>query len=62
MMPVCLVFGENDYLFSPIDAAAKLMQSVPHSEISILPDTGHIIVGQTKKIIAFFDNINKCSP
>jgi hypothetical protein len=43
-------------LYSGAAATARLEKLVPGSETVLLSDTGHDILGQTEKIMAFLEN------
>lgn len=53
-MPVKVVFGEKDCLFPAEKGIQLLVQSVPHAEVLLLPDTGHVVVNQAKRMSDFF--------
>jgi pimeloyl-ACP methyl ester carboxylesterase len=54
-MPVMMVFGEKDYLISGEKSRQSLLKSVRHAKVMLLPDTGHIVLNQTKNMIDFFN-------
>lgn len=52
-MPVMMVVGEKDCLFSAEKSSQLLMQSVPRAEVLLLSGTGHVIVNQAKRMMDF---------
>lgn len=42
-MPVLLMAGENDRVIDPQSHTARLHKDVPHSELTLLPDVGHMV-------------------
>ena len=41
-MPVALIWGEHDGLFSP-EAARAMASAIPRAELTVIPDRGHAI-------------------
>ena len=52
-MPILMLFGDSDQLIPADKSIERLKQFAPHSKIELLPDTGHLIVNQTYKIMQF---------
>jgi pimeloyl-ACP methyl ester carboxylesterase len=52
-MPVLAIVGERDLMFDSRQSAARLRACVPHAEVSVLPGTGHAILGQADAVAAF---------
>ncbi len=42
-MPVLLMAGKNDRVIDPDSHTARLHKDVPHSELTLLPDVGHMV-------------------
>jgi pimeloyl-ACP methyl ester carboxylesterase len=55
-MPILMLFGDSDQLIHADKSIRRLKQLVPQAKIEILPDTGHLIVGQTARILKFLKN------
>jgi pimeloyl-ACP methyl ester carboxylesterase len=53
-MPVMMLFGEKDCMFFPEKSIENLKAGVPHAATELLAETGHFIIGQTKRMIDFF--------
>lgn len=56
-MPVLVIYGENDYLLPARESIENLTRYVPQTVAEILPDTGHVVVNQGKRIARFLANI-----
>ena len=52
-MPVLFVAGENDVMLDMAGAAARLRSNVPHAEVHLLKDAGHIILNAAEYILPF---------
>jgi len=52
-MPVQYFGGNKDALIDSEATALRLRAQVPHAEVNLLPDTGHLVLGQTEKILGF---------
>lgn len=52
-MPVLAITGSADAMFDSADTTTRLSQTVPHAEVTLLPNTGHSIMGQTQQILTF---------
>lgn len=52
-MPVLVIAGARDAMFDSADTARRIRAGVPDATVTILPDTGHAILGQTPAITAF---------
>ncbi len=51
--PVLLIVGENDVLINAGKTAGRLRELLPTSEVLILPDAGHVLIGLQKRIQEF---------
>lgn len=54
-MPVLAMVGERDAMFDSRQSARRLRTSVPHATVTVLPGTGHAVLGQGAAIAAFLD-------
>lgn len=52
-MPVLLVGGAQDKMRDLGKIAARLGMFVPHLEVTIFPDAGHIVLYTVERIMAF---------
>ena len=52
-MPILMLFGDSDQLIPADQSIKHLKEFAPHAEIELLPDTGHLIVNQTERILKF---------
>jgi pimeloyl-ACP methyl ester carboxylesterase len=52
-MPVLAILGARDAMLDSADTARRLQRAVPHASICLLPDAGHLIRGQTARILEF---------
>ncbi|SFQ69571.1 Pimeloyl-ACP methyl ester carboxylesterase [Amycolatopsis arida] len=52
-MPVLVIVGGRDAMFDSYDTAERVNRSVPHASVTVLPDVGHAIIGQTQPILEF---------
>ncbi|MHB0897644.1 MAG: alpha/beta fold hydrolase [Spirochaetales bacterium] len=59
-MPLQYFGGDHDALLDTEKTAARLAALVPHADIQVLADTGHVIIDQTAKIHAFL--LRACAP
>jgi pimeloyl-ACP methyl ester carboxylesterase len=55
-MPVQVVGGENDALIPPRQTIDRLSGIVENIDAVLLPDVGHVITGQAKKISRFLSS------
>lgn len=55
-MPVLALVGERDAMFDSHQSARRLRALIPHATVTVLPDTGHAILGQGAAIAAFLDS------
>ncbi|RCV47690.1 alpha/beta fold hydrolase [Marinitenerispora sediminis] len=51
--PVLVLVGARDAMFDSHETARRVRQCVPHATVTVLPDTGHAILGQTAAVSAF---------
>jgi pimeloyl-ACP methyl ester carboxylesterase len=54
-MPVLLVIGLRDAMLDSRGTAIRMKRALPDLTLHELPETGHLIVGQTETITAFLD-------
>ncbi|OOC53980.1 MULTISPECIES: alpha/beta fold hydrolase [Nocardiopsis] len=54
-MPVLAIVGERDAMFDSRQSARRLRARVPHATVTVLPGTGHAVLGQGAAIAAFLD-------
>lgn len=52
-MPVLLYAGEKDTLLPSRKTVRRMQRLLPHAEIRLLPDAGHVLVGLAEPIDAF---------
>ena len=52
-MPVLLIVGARDAMLDSQETVARMRRAVPNLTVHDLPETGHLIVGQTSTIAAF---------
>lgn len=52
-MPVLVIVGGRDVMFDSHDTVRRVRQCVPHASVTLLPDVGHSILGQTERVLAF---------
>jgi len=52
-MPVLVIAGARDAMFDTADTARRTRTHIPDATVTVLPDTGHAILGQTAAITAF---------
>lgn len=57
-MPILMFFGDSDQLIHAEKSIKHLKLAAPHAKIEVLPDTGHLIVNQTDKIIHFLTKVS----
>ncbi len=51
--PVLLIVGEKDILINARQTAGRLKALLPTSEVLMLPDAGHVLIGLQKRIQEF---------
>ena len=67
-MPVLAIVGGQDELLDSAGTRQRLELHVPHAEVHYLPDAGHLLRGQTARILQFLLRVKKerelerCSP
>ncbi|MGG0815427.1 alpha/beta hydrolase [Paenibacillus alvei] len=54
-MPILMLFGDSDQLIPASKSMNRIKQFAPQAEIELLPDTGHLIVNQTDRILQFLN-------
>lgn len=52
-MPVLAIAGGRDVLLDSAGTKRRLERSAPRSEVVLLPEAGHVILGQTQRILSF---------
>lgn len=52
-MPVLAILGGKDVMIDSAGTRRRIATNIPHAQIRWLPDTGHVIVGQTAPILDF---------
>jgi pimeloyl-ACP methyl ester carboxylesterase len=52
-MPLLAIVGGRDVLLDSAGTKQRLEQHTPHAQVDYLPDAGHLIVGQTARVLAF---------
>ncbi|MEL4105807.1 alpha/beta fold hydrolase [Oscillospiraceae bacterium WX1] len=53
VMPVLFISGENDVMLDAPGAARRISENLPHTEVHLLPNTGHIILNASDYFIPF---------
>lgn len=54
-MPILYIGGEKDALLHTQDSADRLLNMLPHAEVHVLPNTGHVLIHQQELILNFLD-------
>lgn len=52
-MPVLVIVGGRDAMFDSHDTARRMKRTVPHANVTLLPDVAHSVTGQTQPILDF---------
>jgi pimeloyl-ACP methyl ester carboxylesterase len=52
-MPVLAVLGGRDAMIDSHDSARRLAALVPHADVRIEPEAGHLVVGQAETVLGF---------
>lgn len=52
-MPVLVIAGARDAMFDARGTVRRVRASVPHAAVTLLPDTGHAITGQSGPVLEF---------
>jgi pimeloyl-ACP methyl ester carboxylesterase len=52
-LPVLAILGARDAMLDSADTALRLQRAVPHASVCLLPDVGHLIRGQSARILEF---------
>ena len=52
-MPLLAIVGGRDVLLASRETKQRLERHAPHAEVVYLPEAGHLITGQTAKVIEF---------
>lgn len=54
-MPVLVIAGARDAMFDSAGTARRIRTNVPDATVTVLPDAGHALLGQTAAITAFLE-------
>ncbi|MGP3965503.1 alpha/beta fold hydrolase [Nonomuraea sp. 3N208] len=54
-VPVLAIVGGRDALLDSQDTRRRLQRSVPHAEVRLLPDAGHLLPAHTREIMDFLE-------
>ncbi|WP_017599510.1 alpha/beta fold hydrolase [Nocardiopsis lucentensis] len=54
-VPVRLIVGDRDAMFDSRRTVRRIRACAPHAQVSVLPGTGHAILGQGEALAAFLD-------
>lgn len=52
-MPVLAIVGARDVLLDSAGTKSRLERHAPKAEVVLLPEAGHLIAGQTPRVLAF---------
>ncbi|MFI6909477.1 alpha/beta fold hydrolase [Nonomuraea sp. NPDC050394] len=52
-MPVLVIVGGRDAMFDSRQSARRIRECVPHAAVTLLPEAGHAIFGQSEPIAEF---------
>ena len=52
-MPVLAIVGARDVMLDSAATKRRLERTVPKAEVTMLPDAGHVITGQTERVVQF---------
>lgn len=52
-MPTLVILGRRDVMLDSEETARRVRQCVPHATVNLLPDVGHLILGQTDSVLTF---------
>ncbi|NUU61861.1 alpha/beta fold hydrolase [Paenibacillus agri] len=58
-MPVLLIAGERDVMLHSRKTAERLSSLLPHANIQLLPEYGHVLIRQTPRILPFLSGNSK---
>ncbi len=64
-LPLLLIQGEEDYLLSPARGVEALAQAIPHAELTLIPQMGHLFFNReierqlVDRIVTFLDELSK---
>jgi pimeloyl-ACP methyl ester carboxylesterase len=58
-IPVLAIVGGRDVLLDSAQTNRRLKEHVPEAQVVYLPDAGHLIVGQTSKVLDFLVQVNQ---
>ncbi|MFC3745176.1 alpha/beta fold hydrolase [Paenibacillus sp. GCM10012306] len=58
-MPVLLIAGAKDVMLHSHKTAARLSSLLPHANIQLLPEYGHVLIKQTPRILPFLMDNSK---
>ncbi|WP_327581180.1 alpha/beta hydrolase [Nonomuraea sp. NBC_00507] len=54
-VPVLAIVGGRDALLDSHDTRRRLQRNVPHAEVRLLPDAGHLLPAHTREIMDFLE-------
>jgi pimeloyl-ACP methyl ester carboxylesterase len=52
-MPVLVIVGGRDRMLDSFGTRRRLEQTVPHATVRLLPDAGHVLLGQSSVVLDF---------
>ena len=52
-MPVLVIVGGRDRMLDSFGTRRRLERAMPHATVRLLPDAGHVLVGQTSVVLDF---------
>src|SRR5262249_11296907 len=52
-MPVLAIVGARDVMLDSAETKRRLERIAPKAEVVVLPDAGHVITGQTERVVQF---------
>jgi pimeloyl-ACP methyl ester carboxylesterase len=55
-MPVLLIVGAKDALLPSRKTARRLSRLLPHAEVVLLPESGHVLIDQSKRVLRFLSS------
>ena len=55
-MPVLLIVGAKDALLPSRKTARRLSGLLPHAEVVLLPESGHVLIDQSKRVMRFLSS------
>lgn len=52
-IPVQVIVGDRDVMMDSAETASRVRKSIADASVTVLPDTGHAVVGQTDTVMRF---------